>query len=133
MRVLLDTNICIYLIKQKPPQVLSHFQKYTVGEIGISSISLAELRYGIEKSHNSKRNAQALEKFLIPLIVAPFGASATYAYGKIRSALEAKGTPIGPLDTLIAAHALCLNVTLVTNNTKEFARVPKLKLKNWAE
>jgi tRNA(fMet)-specific endonuclease VapC len=89
------------------------------------------LKYGVQKSQNKTRNESALEKFLIPLIIEKFDYKAAVVYGKIRAQLEAKGTPIGPLDTLIAAHALSLNLTLVTNNTREFARVPDLKIINW--
>ena len=132
MRYSLDTNICIYIIKKRPAVVLQKFRTHSVGEIGISSITVAELQYGVEKSKYGARNQQALEQFLTPLAIADFGPSAAQIYGKIRTTLEAKGTPIGPLDTLIAAHALSLGVTLVTNNTKEFSRIPSLELANWA-
>ena len=132
MIYLLDTNICIYIIKKKPPNVLRKFKTYSIGDIGISSITVAELRYGVEKSKYGARNRRAVEQFLTPLAIADFDAKAAQTYGQIRASLESKGTPIGPLDTLIAAHALSLGVTLVTNNTKEFSRVPGLKLENWA-
>jgi tRNA(fMet)-specific endonuclease VapC len=132
MKFLLDTNMCIYLIKKKPPQVLQKFTDYSVGEIGISSITVAELQYGVEKSQHSTKNRRALEQFLIPLIIADFDEQAAEVYGKVRAALEAQGMPIGALDTLIAAQALSLGVTLVTNNTREFSRVPDLNLVNWA-
>ena len=132
MIYLLDTNICIYIIKKKPPNVLRKFKTLQLGDIGISSITVAELRYGVEKSKYGARNRRAVEQFLMPLAIANFDAKTAQIYGQIRAALEAKGTPIGPLDTLIAAHALSLDVTLVTNNTKEFSRVPGLKLENWA-
>jgi tRNA(fMet)-specific endonuclease VapC len=133
MKYLLDTNICIYIIKKKPPEVLQKFSDCPVGEIGLSSITVAELEYGVQKSQQPERNEKALEKFIIPLEIAPFDYKASIAYGKIRAQLEAKGTPIGPLDTLIAAHALSLNATLVTNNTREFIRIPGLKVINWVE
>lgn len=133
MKYLLDTNICIYIIKKKPLEVLQKFKSYPVGEIGISSITVAELKYGVQKSQQSERNERALDKFLIPLVIAEFDYKAAVVYGKIRAELEAKGTPIGPLDNLIAAHAKSLNVTLVTNNTKEFSRVSDLKFTNWVE
>lgn len=133
MRFLLDTNMCIYLIKKMPPQVLEKFKDYPVGEIGVSSITVAELQYGIEKSQRPAQNRRALRQFLIPLVIADFDEQAAHAYGKARTALEVQGTPIGALDTLIAAHALSLGVTLVTNNTREFSRVADLRLANWAE
>ena len=132
MKFLLDTDICIYLIKKKPVEVLQKFREYPVGDIGLSSITLAELKYGVQKSKQSSRNARALEKFLIPLSISEFDYKAANAYGKVRAELESQGTPIGPLDTLIAAHALSLNLTLITNNTREFSRVSGLKVTNWA-
>ena len=131
MNFLLDTNICIYIIKKKPIEVLQKFREYPVGEIGISSITLAELKYGVQKSKQSTQNERALEKFLIPLVIKEFDNKAANAYGKIRTELESQGKPIGPLDNLIAAHALSLNVTLITNNMKEFSRVSGLKVGNW--
>ena len=133
MKFLLDTNMCIYLIKKKPPQVLERFNDYLVGEIGVSSITVAELQYGVKKSQRPTQNQRALGQFLIPLVIADFDEQAAEAYGRTRAALEAQGTPIGALDTLIAAHALSLDVTLVTNNTRELSRVPDLRLANWAE
>lgn len=130
-RYLLDTNICIYIINRKPPEVFRHFDGLSVGEIAISSITGAELAHGVAKS-GSPRNQQALEKFLTPLDILPFDAQAMQHYGRLRAQLEKQGTPIGPLDTLIAAHALALGCTLVTNNLREFERVPGLSLENWA-
>jgi tRNA(fMet)-specific endonuclease VapC len=131
MKFLLDTNICIYIIKQKPVGVLNKFKAYDVGDIAISSITVAELEFGVQKSQFPEKNRQALAQFLIPLSVVAFDRSAAIVYGKVRSDLEKQGTPIGSLDTLIAAHALSLQITLVTNNVKEFNRVPNLKLENW--
>ena len=131
MKYLLDTNICIYLIKKKPPQVLQQFRSHSIGDIGISSITVAELQYGVQKSQYTEQNQRALEQFLVPLVVASFDEQAAAEYGKIRAALEAQGTPIGALDMLIAAHALSLGVTLVTNNVREFSRVSELQLVNW--
>ena len=133
MKFLLDTNICIYLIKRRPPQVLDRFAALSFGDVGVSSITVAELQYGVQTSQYPERNQQALEQFLVPLIIAEFDYSAAAAYGVVRAALERQGAPIGSLDTLIAAHALSLDVTLVTNNVREFSRVPALKLVNWAE
>lgn len=131
MRFLLDTNICIYLIKQKPPEVLQKFNTYQVGDLGISSITVAELEFGVQKSQFPDRNQQALEQFLLPLKIADFDNTSAKIYGDVRATLEKRGTPIGSLDTLIAAHAVSLQVTLITNNVKEFSRVPNLKLDNW--
>ncbi len=129
--ILLDTNICIYIIKRKPDEVLRHFQRYHPGDIGISSITLAELQYGVAKSKAQERNAEALSEFLIPFEILPFGESATHAYGVIRTMLERQGKTIGAMDLLIAAHAIALDAVLVTNNVKEFERVPALKIENW--
>ena len=130
--ILLDTNICIHVINAKPPAVLERFRQYRMGEIGLCSVVAAELAYGVAKS-GSARNRQALEMFLAPLIILPFDDAAVWAYGNLRAELERKGTPIGALDTMIAAHALSQQSTLVTNNTREFARVPGLALENWVQ
>lgn len=132
MKFMLDTNICIYIIKQRPETVLERFASHPVGDIGISAITLAELEYGASKSGNPTRNREALEQFASPLEVAAFDQPATVTYGKIRTVLEKKGRPIGPMDMLIAAHALSLEARLVTNNAKEFKRVRGLRVENWA-
>lgn len=131
MKLLLDTNICIYIIRQQPAAVLQRFLEYEVGDIGISSITLAELRYGVAKSTQQDKNAKALDEFIIPLEVVPFDEAAAHLYGGIRAILERAGTPIGAMDLLIAAHALALEVPLVTNNTREFVRIPDLNVINW--
>jgi tRNA(fMet)-specific endonuclease VapC len=131
MKLLLDTNICIYIIKKRPPTVLQHFLEYQVGDIGISSITLAELRYGVAKSDHRQKNAKALEEFIIPLEILPFDEAAALAYGDIRTMLEKTGTPVGSMDMLIAAHALSLGLLLVTNNPREFNRIQGLMLANW--
>jgi len=128
---MLDTNICVYLIKHNPVQVRAQFEKRQPGDISLSSVVLAELMYGISKSQYKERNLAALEMFLIPLEVMPFDEHATGIYGDIRADLERSGQVIGGNDLFIAAHALALNATLVSNNLKEFARVPGLKLENW--
>ena len=128
---MLDTNMCIYLIRRRPPQVLERFQHHTIGDIGISTVTLAELHYGAAKSQFPERNQQALEAFILPLEVVPFDAVAAAAYGPIRATLERQGMLIGAMDMLIAAHALSLRATLVTNNTNEFTRVQGLRLENW--
>ena len=132
MKVMLDTNTCIYLIKRKPARVLHKFVALSVGDVVVSSITVAELQYGVQKSRHLEQNQQALEQFLIPLTVVDFDHNAAAVYGVVRATLERQGMPIGSLDTLIAAHALCLDLTLVTNNEREFVRVPDLKITNWA-
>lgn len=128
---MLDTNICIYVINARPPSVLERFRRERLGSISISSVTAAELAFGVAKS-GSARNREALEMFLAPLEVLPFDASAIWHYGDLRAALERHGEPIGALDTMIAAHAMASNTILVTNNTREFARVAGLRLENWA-
>ncbi len=130
MRYMLDTNICIYAIKHRPPEVLVALRVHAAAGLGVSSISVAELAFGVAKS-GSTRNLQALAQFLEPLEIADFDRAAAKIYGPLRARLEAAGTPIGPLDTQIAAHALALGVTLVSNNSREFARIPGLLLDNW--
>jgi tRNA(fMet)-specific endonuclease VapC len=131
MKYMLDTNICIYLIRKKPVQVIKRLQNTDISEIGISVITLSELEYGVAKSSNKTQNRMALAEFLAPFEVVSFAESAAAKYGEIRAFLEIKGTPIGAYDLMIAAHALSLNLTLVTNNTREFQRIPKLQFENW--
>ena len=131
MKYLLDTNICIYIIKRKPLEVFNRFRTFEVGDIGISTVTVAELTYGTQKSQNPAKNQAALEQFLLPLEIVDFDVSAAQVYGSIRSQLEKQGTPIGLLDFLIAAQALSLGVRLITNNEKEFLRVPGLVVENW--
>ena len=134
MKYLLDTNICIYIINEKPRNVLNKFEQYPVHEFGISSITHAELQYGVTKSGQKNRNQLALDEFLLPLTILPFhGTSLMESYGRIRVFLESKGKAIGPLDTLIAAHALSMDLTIISNNIKEFSRIPNLKCENWVE
>jgi tRNA(fMet)-specific endonuclease VapC len=132
MRYMLDTNICIYLIKQKPEKVLRHFKAHSVGDIGISSITLAELRYGVERSQQVQKNRQAIEDFTLPLEIAAFDEAAAEVYGSVRAGLEQAGTPVGSMDILIGAHALSLGVTLVTNNLREFEKIKNLKVVDWS-
>ena len=132
MKYLLDTNICIYIINEKPKKVLRKFEQYPVHEFAISSITHAELQYGVAKSKHKNRNQEALDEFLLPLTILPFhGKRLVERYGKIRVFLESKGKTIGPLDTLIAAHALSLDLTIISNNIDEFSRIPNLKCENW--
>jgi tRNA(fMet)-specific endonuclease VapC len=130
--ILLDTNTCIYIINNRPPEVLERFRSYKAGEVGISSIAASELAYGVSKS-GSIKNRKALDMFLAPLQILPFDSECLWFYAEIRASLEKNGLSIGPMDTLIAAQALSIDGTLVTNNLKEFSRVPKLKLENWFE
>jgi tRNA(fMet)-specific endonuclease VapC len=132
MKLMLDTNICIYIIKQQPAAVLRHFLDYQIGDICLSSITLAELRFGVAKSAYRDKNANALDEFVVPLEVAPFNEAAALAYGDMRTTLERAGTPIRSMDMLIAAHAVSLGVTLVTNNTREFVRVAGLTIVDWS-
>lgn len=132
MKYMLDTNICIYLIKQKPPNVLRHFTSHAVGDIGISSITLAELRYGVSKSRQIEKNQQALDEFILALEIADFDEKAAHEYGAIRADLERVGKPIGSMDMLIGAHAYAVGAILVTNNTKEFKRINHLKIVDWS-
>lgn len=132
MKYLLDTNICIYLIRQRPSHLVEELVRQQVGDVGVSSITVAELEYGVAKSTQVSRNKTALEQFLAPLVITNFDDAAAEVYGPIRAFLERHGTPIGSLDTLIAAHAVSLEVTLVTNNEREFIRVPQLRVVNWA-
>ncbi|MES1160101.1 MAG: type II toxin-antitoxin system VapC family toxin [Bacteroidota bacterium] len=133
MGYLLDTNICIYIIKKKPESVLKRFSQIPLGEVGISSITASELNYGVAKSANPEKNQAALHQFLLAFEIFNFDYKASIEYGRIRSLLEKKGTPIGPLDTLIAAHAKSLGCILVTNNESEFRRVEGLDIENWVE
>lgn len=128
---MLDTNICIYIINARPEKVLARFRQQRLGDIAISSVTAAELASGVAKS-GSVRNRQALEMFLSALEIQPFDESAIWHYGELRADLERLGQPIGALDTMIAAHALAIDTILVTNNTREFERVPGLRLENWA-
>ena len=128
--ILLDTNICIYIINDRPPAVLARFQQHRLGDIGLCSVVAAELAYGVAKI-GSARNRQALEMFLAPLAVLPFDDAAFWVYGSLRAELERRGTPIGALDTLIAAHALSQHALLVTHNTRGFAQVNGLQLADW--
>ncbi|MBI4688479.1 MAG: type II toxin-antitoxin system VapC family toxin [Nitrospirae bacterium] len=131
MKFMLDTNTCIYIIKRKPENVLKRFSSYDVGDIGISSITLAELQYGVSKSQHVQKNKQALSEFVFPLEVAEFEKKAAEEYGNTRAALEKSGKPVGAMDMLIGAHALSLGVVLVTNNVREFKRIKGLKVADW--
>lgn len=131
IKYMLDTNTCVYIIKRKPPKVIKRFKQTDVSQIGISSITLSELLYGVSKSSNPEQNQVALSQFVAPLEILPYDDGASQYYGDLRAGLEKQGTPIGSLDMLIAAHAISLNSILITNNEKEFSRVPNLQIDNW--
>jgi len=133
LNYLLDTNICVLLIRQKSPQVLTKLTSHSITDIGLSVLSVAELQYGVQKSNRPNQNQQALDQFLLPLTSIPFDEQDAIAYGQIRATLEAQGFPIGALDTLIAAQAVRHNLILVTNNVREFARVPNLAIEDWTK
>ena len=132
MKYLLDINVCVHLIRHKPAGLLRELTALPVGEAGVSSITVAELQYGVHKSSRPEQNAEALAMFLSPLPIADFDYAAAEAYGRIRAQLEGVGAPIGPLDTLIAAHAASLDAILVTNNMGEFSRVLQLRVEDWS-
>ena len=131
MKYMLDTNICIHIIRKRPEPLLKRLTDMRVGDVCVSTITVSELQHGIYKSQNPDQNRAALEQFLIPLVIADFDYAAATAYGPIRAGLERKGLPIGSMDFLIAAHAVSLGIILVTNNVKEFSRVPDLKIEDW--
>ena len=131
MRYMLDTNICIYIIKHKPESVYTKLKKIQPEDVCISSITYSELAYGVEKSEQNDRNRLALTLMLSNIDIKAFDAVAAEEYGDIRARLEKAGTPIGSLDMLIAAHAKALGCTLVTINGKEFSRVEGLRVENW--
>jgi len=131
VKLMLDTNICIYIIKNRPSSVLDRLVASPTEDVGISVITAAELRFGASKSARPERNHDALNEFFSPFEMALFDEPATRVYGTIRAGLEKKGRSIGPMDLLIAAHALSLDVRLVTNNAREFERVSGLEIDNW--
>lgn len=131
MKYMLDTNICIYAIKNKPIVVIRKLLSHKPEDLCISSITYAELMHGVEKSQSVEKNRIALSLFLSPIQILGFGSKAAEEYGWIRADLEKKGTPIGPMDLLISGHAKSENLILVTNNTREFCRVEGLELEDW--
>jgi tRNA(fMet)-specific endonuclease VapC len=128
---MLDTNICIDIIRRRPQSVSERFGTFAVGDIGLSAITLAELECGASNSRDPGRNRDALRRFTAPLEVPSFDRAATEVYGRIRTVLERKGRPIGPMDLLIAAHAVSLGVRLMTSKEDEFKRVPGLVVESW--
>lgn len=133
MRYMLDTNICIYAIKQKPKQVFQWLQTIDPQDVCVSSVTYAELVHGVEKSAAIEKNRVALSMLLAGIEILDFDTNAADQYGKVRADLEKRGAPIGPLDIMIAGHALSADCTIVTNNVGEFSRVKGLKIENWAE
>ena len=131
MKIMLDTNTCIAVIKRKPAQVLKRLSAYKVGEVGISWVTLAELEFGVAKSQHVEKNQAALDEFVLPLEIANFDRETARVYGRVRATLEKKGAPIGSLDMMIGAHALSLGATLATNNTREFSRIKGLTIVDW--
>ena len=133
MRYMLDTNICIYAIKHKPERVFQKLQEVDPEDVCVSSVTYAELVHGVEKSAAVERNRLALSILFANIEILDFDVDAANCYGKIRAGLEKKGTQIGPLDMMIAGHAMSKGDIVVTNNVKEFSRVRDLKIENWAE
>lgn len=131
MKFLLDTNICIYLIKKKPVTVLKKFQTFQINDLGISAITLAELEFGVYNSSHEEQNQQALSQFVSPLEIVPFDDRAADEYGRLRAYLKRRGFLIGAMDMLIAAQAKSLSMPLITNNVREFKKIPGLLLENW--
>lgn len=132
MRWMLDTDTCIAIIK-KHPVALRKLRGKSVGQVGISSITLGELAFGAEKSSRSSQAREALGEFLVALEVAGFDDASAMTYGKVRVSLEQRGKPIGPLDTLIGSHALEIDAIIVTHNTREFSRIDGLRLEDWTQ
>lgn len=131
MKFLIDTNICIYLMNNRSPELIQKFKDTEIGQIGISSITISELYSGLSKSKNQEFNLKRLEEFLVPFEILAYDEIASKYYGEIRYDLEKRGEVIGPLDLLIAAHALSRNLVLITNNEKEFRGIKLLKVENW--
>lgn len=131
MQYMLDTNTCIYIIKEQPESVQRRLQQVPMGAVSISSIVVAELSYGVEQSSRTQHNREALDEFLKYTLIENWPAEASEAYGKIRAELKSRGNPIGAMDLLVAAHSVYTRSILVTDNLREFQRVPGLKVENW--
>ena len=132
-KLLLDTDTCVYILKGLVKNLEKRLGSYAPGRVAVSAITVAELEYGIQKSTLKEQNAGAVVEFLAAIEILPFGAAEAAEYGSLRTELETRGKPIGSLDMLIASQALACKRTLVTNNTREFARIPGLKLENWMQ
>ncbi len=133
VRFLLDTNICIYIAKHNPPAVRERFVRHSANELAMSVITLDELRHGAEKSNSPQKAFATIEQLVGAIQVMPLDDEVSHMYGKIRAKLEQAGQPIGNNDLWIAAHAKAAGWTLVTNNEREFVRVPGLKIENWTK
>ena len=133
MRFMLDTNTCVDLIRRRDDRILRKMQRLRPDDLCVSSVTLSELEYGAAKSAAPGRNRLALAEFMTPLRVVPYDDAVAPVYGQVRADLERAGTPIGPLDTIIVAHALALGLIVVTDNEREFRRVSGLKIQNWAK
>jgi tRNA(fMet)-specific endonuclease VapC len=131
MTYLIDTNICIHLIREKDPELTQRFGEHRLYEIGVSAVTVAELQYGVAKSRQMEKNRRALLRFLTPFEILPFDDKDAELFGILRARLEADGRPIGPYDLELAAQALARGLILVTNNEGEFRRVPGLPVENW--
>lgn len=131
MKYLLDTNSCIFIIKSRPASVRQKLETLAVGDVGVSTVTISELEFGVAKSSRPDQNRIALEKFLLPLEILSYDRVAAARYGELRCHLEAAGTPIGSMDLMIAAHGLAAGLIVVTNNTREFSRVPGLSAEDW--
>jgi len=132
MTRLLDTCICVFLIRTKAATVKDRFDTFKLGDLGVSSITAAELRFGADKSADPGKNHRQLDQFFLTLPILPFDEPASLHYGEIRAHLERSGTPIGSMDLLIAAHARSMDLIVVTNNQCEFQRVPGLNIEDWS-
>ncbi len=133
MKFLLDTNICVFLIRNASGRIREHIRSHQVGEVGVSAITESELRFEADKSSDPDTNHAVLDRVFLTLPVLAFDSACAREYGKIRAFLEKRGTPIGSLDTLIAAHAASSGLTVITNNTREFKRVPGLLVEDWTK
>ena len=133
MKFLLDTNICVFLIRRKSVPTLTEIRKHNPADLCISTVTVAELEYGCDRSADPAKNRLALTEFLSPFTILPFDDAAARAYGKTRTELEKAGTPIGSMDLMIAAHAVSKKLVVVTNNTREFERVDGLSVEDWSQ
>ena len=133
MKYLLDTHLCIAIIKRKPATALNRILQHAADDLGVSSLTVGELRHGAERSAYPQQNHAALDAFLAPLVVAHFDSAAAARYGALRAELERETLPLGPLETIIAAHALSLGATLATSKAGELAGIPGLEIENWSE
>ena len=133
MRFMLDTDTCINLIRKRSDKILARLKRRRPEDVCVSAVTLSELEYGAAKSADPAKNRLALMEFMTPIAVMPYDDTVAESYGRVRAELEGIGTPIGPLDTMIAAHAVSLGLIVVTGNEREFSRVSGLKVQNWAK